>query len=89
MQMPNCFGYPSIFVDASENLVMADDVVTPSNPPIAPIEEEEREKTSLDVNVFQRSREEEPSRKLVHNRVNHAAWDHQLSPNPHALVIYL
>jgi hypothetical protein len=38
MQMPNCFGYPSIFVNAGENLVMADDVATPSNPLIAPIE---------------------------------------------------
>jgi len=34
MQLPN----PSIFVDASENLVIADDVVTPSNPLVAPIE---------------------------------------------------
>jgi hypothetical protein len=38
MQMPNCFGYPSIFVNAGENLVMADDVATPSYPLIAPIE---------------------------------------------------
>jgi hypothetical protein len=38
MQLPNCFGYPSIFVDASENLVMADDVATPSNLLVAPVE---------------------------------------------------
>ncbi len=32
MQIPNCFRYPSIFIDAGENLVMVDDVVTPLNP---------------------------------------------------------
>jgi hypothetical protein len=26
---------------------------------------------------------------VVHIRVNHSAWDHQLFPNPHALAIYL
>ncbi len=40
---------------------MADDVVTPSNPLISLIEKEEFEKASLDVNVFQRLREEELS----------------------------
>ncbi len=35
------------------------------------------------------SRKEEPSRIVVHIRVNHSAWDHQLFPNPHALAIYL
>jgi hypothetical protein len=64
--MPNCFGYPSIFVDACENLVMADDVVTPSNPPVTPVENEELEEAPLDVNVFQRSHEEEPSIRVVH-----------------------
>jgi hypothetical protein len=34
---------------------MADDVVTPLNPPVAPVEKEELEKTLLDVNVFQPS----------------------------------
>jgi len=38
MQVPNCFGYPSIFIDAGENLVMVDDVVMPSNPLVALIE---------------------------------------------------
>jgi hypothetical protein len=42
-----------VFVDASEILVMVDDVVTPSNLPVALIEEEELEKSPLDVNVFQ------------------------------------
>jgi hypothetical protein len=41
------------FVDASENLVIADDVITPSNPPISLVENEELEKTSFDVNVSQ------------------------------------
>jgi hypothetical protein len=64
--VPNCFSYPSIFVDASENLVMADDVNMPSNLPIAPVEKEELEKTPFDVNVSQRSHEEESSRRVVH-----------------------
>ncbi len=41
---------------------MADDVTTPLNLLIAPIEQEELEEAPFDVNVFQRSREEEPSR---------------------------
>jgi hypothetical protein len=44
---------------------MADDVVTPLNPSIALVEEEELEETSLDVNVYQRSHEKEPSRRMV------------------------
>ncbi len=41
---------------------MADDVATPSNPPVAPIDKEELEEAPLDVNVSQRPRKEEPSR---------------------------
>jgi hypothetical protein len=52
MQVLIWFGHPSIFVDAGEILVMADDVVTPSNPPAAPVEQEKLEKVPLDVNVF-------------------------------------
>jgi hypothetical protein len=37
------FGYPLVYVDAGEILVMADDVATPSNPLIAPVEHEEFE----------------------------------------------
>jgi hypothetical protein len=66
MQMPNCSSYLWFFVDACENLVMADDVTMPSNPPVAPIEEEKLEEASLDENVFQRSGKEEPSRRVVH-----------------------
>jgi hypothetical protein len=40
-----------VFVDASENSIMANDVVTPSNPPVAPIKEEEFKEILLDVNV--------------------------------------
>ncbi len=87
--MPNCSSYLGFFVDANENLVMVDDVTTPSNPPIAPIEKENLEEAPLDVNVSQRSREEEPSRRVVHTRVDHLVWDCQMSPNPHALAIYL
>jgi hypothetical protein len=68
---------------------MADDVATPSNPPISLVEKEKLEEAPLDVKVFQQSREEEPSRRMVCTQVNRSAWDRQLSPNPHALVIYL
>jgi hypothetical protein len=73
---------------------MADDVATPSNPQVAPVDKEKFEEAPLDevafeVNVSQRSREEEPSRRVVHTRVDRSAWDHRLSPNPHALAIYL
>jgi len=74
------------FVDAGENLVMADDVATPSNPPGSLIENEELEETSFDVNVFQRSRKEEPSRRVVRIQVDRSTWDRRLSPNPHALT---
>jgi hypothetical protein len=78
-----------VFVDAYENLVMADDVVTPSNPPISLVEKEELEEALLDVNVSQRSCEKEPSRRVVRIRINRLAWDRQLFPNPHAFAIYL
>jgi hypothetical protein len=73
---------------------MADDVATPSNAPVAPIDKEELEEVPLDevaleVNVFQQSREEEPSRKVVRTRVARSIWDRRLSLNPHALAIYL
>jgi hypothetical protein len=63
--VPNCFGYLLVFVEASENLVIADDVAMPSNPLVTPVEQEELEETPLDVNVSQQSCEEEPSRKVV------------------------
>jgi len=78
-----------VFVDVGENLIKADDVVTPSNPQISLVEREELEETPLDVNVFQRSREEESSRKIMRTRVDRSAWDRQLSLNPHVLTIYL
>jgi hypothetical protein len=63
--VPNWFSYLSDFIDAGENLVMADDVATPSDFPVALVEKEELEEASLDVNVSQRSREEELSRRMV------------------------
>jgi len=78
-----------VFVDAGENLVMVDDVITPSNPLISLVEKGELEETSLDMNVSQWSCKEEPSQRVVHTRVDHSAWDRRLSPNPHALTIYL
>ncbi len=68
---------------------MANDVATPSNPPISPIEKEEFEKTPLDMNVSQWLHEKKSSRRVVHTRVDHSAWDRRLFPNPHALTIYL
>jgi hypothetical protein len=75
----------SVFVDASDNLVMADDVTTPSNPLVATVDKEKLEEITLDgtpldevvleVNVFQRSHEEEPSRRMVRTQVNRSAWD--------------
>jgi len=64
-----------VFVDIGENLVMANDVATPLNPPVSLIEKEELEKTSLNVNVSQRSREKEPFRRVVRTRIDRSAWD--------------
>jgi len=77
------------FVDAGEHLVMADDVVTPSNPSVSLVEKEEFEEAPFDMKVFQRSRQEKPSKRMVRTRVDRLAWDRRLSPNPHALIIYL
>ncbi len=68
---------------------MADDVATPLNPLVAPVEQEELEEAPLNVNVSQRPCEEGPSKRVVRTRVDRSAWDHRLSPNPHALAIYL
>ncbi len=68
---------------------MADDVATLSNPPITPVKQEELEEASLDVIVFQWLREKEPPKRVVRTRIDRSAWDRRLSPNPHALAIYL
>jgi len=47
-----------VFVDACENLVMVDDVATPSNPPVSLVEKEKLEEAPLGVNVSQWSCEE-------------------------------
>ncbi len=70
--MPNWFDYLSNCVDANENFVMADDVM-PSNPSVAPVENEELEEAPLDVNVSQRSREKKPSKRMVRTRVDRSA----------------
>jgi hypothetical protein len=59
-----------IFVDAGEHLVMAYDAIMPSNLLIAPVEEEELEGTLLDVNVSQKSCDEELFQRVVRTRVN-------------------
>ncbi len=96
---PTLFLLTSVFVDASDNLVMADDVITPSNPPIAAVDKEKLEETTFDetlldevtleVNVSQRPREKKPSKRVVRTRVDRSAWDRRLSLNPHVLAIYL
>jgi hypothetical protein len=54
-----------VFVHACENLIMTNDVTTPSNLPVSLVEKEELEEAPLDVNVSQRLREEKPSRRVV------------------------
>jgi hypothetical protein len=83
------FVLPSWFLLMQVQLVMADNDATPSNTPVAPVQQEELEETPLDLNVFQQSREEKPPRRVVRTRVDRLVWDRRLSPNPHALAIYL
>jgi len=52
-----------------------DDVATPSNLPVSLVEKEELEEALFDVNVSQRSRGEESSRKVVCTRIDRSAWD--------------
>jgi hypothetical protein len=52
---------------------MANDVITPSNPLVALVEEEELEETPLDVNVSQWLRDKEPFQIMVRTRVNRSA----------------
>ncbi len=46
-------------------LVMVDDDAMPSNPLVAPVQQEELEKTPLDLNVSQRSREKKSPKRMV------------------------
>ncbi len=68
---------------------MVDDDATPSKPLVAPVQQEELEEALFDLNVSQRLREEELPRKMVRTRIDRSVWDRRLSPNPHALAIYL
>jgi hypothetical protein len=56
-----------VFVDTGEDLIMADDAVTPLNPLITHVEKEELQEPPLDVNVSQRSHNEESFEKMVCN----------------------
>jgi hypothetical protein len=67
---------------------MANDVVTPSNPPIVLVKEEEFEEAPLDMNVSQWSCDKDSFQRMVHIQINHLAWDRRSFPNPHALTIY-
>jgi hypothetical protein len=68
---------------------MANDDTTPSIPPVVDVQQKKLEEAQLDLDVSQRPREEEPPRRVVRTRVARSVWDHRLSPNPHALAIYL
>jgi hypothetical protein len=56
---------PLVFINVGEDSVMADDVVTPSIPPVVPVKEEELKETPLDVNVFQRLCDEKLFERVV------------------------
>jgi hypothetical protein len=62
-----------VFVDAGEDSFMANDVVTPSNLLVTPIEKEKLEEASLGVNVSQWSHDKDLFRKVVCTRINHSA----------------
>ncbi len=64
------FALPSWFLLMQVQLVMADDDATLSNPPVAPVQQEELKEAPLDLNVSQRPREEEPPKKVVRTRVD-------------------
>jgi hypothetical protein len=63
-----------VFVDAGAINHGGDDA-TPSNPPIAPVQQEEFEEAQLDFNVSQRLREKEPPRRVVRTRIDRSVWD--------------
>ncbi len=65
-----------VFVDGGEDSIMANVVTTSLNPTVVPIEKEKLEETLLDVNVSQRSREKEPSKRVVRTQVDRSTWDH-------------
>jgi hypothetical protein len=68
---------------------MANDVVMPSNPQVAPLEEEMLEKSPFDLNLSQQLHDKNAFRKVVRIEIDHSAWDHRSSLNSHALTIYL
>jgi hypothetical protein len=54
-----------VFVDASENSIMVDDVAMPSNPLITLLEREEFEEAPFDVNVSHQLCEKELSKRML------------------------
>ncbi len=78
-----------VFVDASEDSVMVDDVIMPSNPPIAPVGFFFFKKHHL-TRMFPNGRATKNLFwRVVRIRVDHSAWDLWSSLNPHTLTIYL
>jgi hypothetical protein len=63
------------FLLIQAQLVMADDDAPPSNPPVAPVQQEELEEAPFDLNVSQRPREEEPPMRMVRTQVARSVWD--------------
>ncbi len=62
---------PFWFVNACEDSIMVDDVMTPLNLSIVLVEDEKFKETSLDVNVSQRPHEEESFKIVVHTQIDH------------------
>ncbi len=78
-----------VFVNACEDSVMVNDVITRLNPLIVLVTEEKLEETSFYVKCFPTV----TRRKIVQKSGVHLScsfgMDHQLSPNPHVLTIFL
>jgi hypothetical protein len=66
-------GYPLVFVNPGEILVMADDVTTPSNPLVALVEQKKLEEVPFNVNVSQQPHEE-PSRRVVRTQIDRSTY---------------
>jgi hypothetical protein len=64
-----------VFIDEGEDTIMISDVVMLSNPLVMLVKGEELEETLFNMNVSQRSCEEEPSKKVVRIQINNSTWD--------------
>jgi hypothetical protein len=76
------------FNDIGRNPIMADDATMSSNLLIVP-KRNELEEAPVDLKVSQQPCEKELIKKVVHTKVVHFVWDHQMLYNPFALAIHL